>query len=238
MVSKEIRKLIAEAKALSDEDLLKRLQYGAETVAEGIKIAATSYMEALERGLDVLDSQYPFKEFFPDIVSGKMNVEVISRYGNKPKLVRAIGSLVPEEQEKLLKPEAKLPILKQNGNQYDIAITPIGSIEEKDVSWIFAERRILSPKEQRKYAPPIKETKRTEVPKVEYPPSERYLCLDQIYTKEQLAFMETWGEKNGMSLAEVDRHTSAKYLKGFPETPVNANVRVSAKNRGQELRKE
>lgn len=139
-------------KTMSPADLRTFFERSVASTVEGFTNAATAYAEMKNRGMDL---SFIAKDL-------TVALELISQQGLKPELVinffgdtgllKTLAAIVPEDQEKLIPPGAKVPVLF--GGQ--VVNLPPAGMSENQRKQVFGDGRIRTPAEQKPFATPPK----------------------------------------------------------------------------------
>lgn len=139
-------------KTFSPGELRRFYDQSIGATVEGLANAAIAYAEMKNRGMDL---SFITKKWAAalELISGQgLKPELVIKFFGDTDLLRSLAAIVPEDQEKLVPPEVKIPVLC--GTQV-INLPPAG-LSENQRKQVFGDGRIRTPAEQKPYAVPPK----------------------------------------------------------------------------------
>jgi len=112
-----------------------------------------------DRGADVLSYKAtPFGRHLPAVASGRLNPEILVRYGGaSDSILSAVSSLVREEQEKIIGENPKVEILVPNATRTEYEARPIRTYDLTSIQarLVFGGGKIRTIEEQRPLLPAL-----------------------------------------------------------------------------------
>lgn len=138
-------------KCLSDTQIIAGLRDALSQSAEGLRKAAPYYTEARERGLDLSGFTNPTLSYLPDVASGRLDAEILVRFGGFAPALAAAATLVPEVQRDLLANGGKVKVLEASGETREARLADLSAAMLRQV---VGQGRVRSPDEQKQHMAP------------------------------------------------------------------------------------
>lgn len=135
-------------KTLSQDDLRSFYDQSIGATVAGLTNAAIAYAEMKNRGMDI---SFITKKWAAalELISGRgLKPELVIKFFGDTDLLKCLAAIVPEDQEKLIPPEVKIPVLF--GTQ--VVNMPPAGLSENQRKQVFGDGRIRTPAEQKPYA--------------------------------------------------------------------------------------
>lgn len=205
-------------KRLSNTAIIAGLREGLAMSAEGLRKAAPYYVEARERGLDLSGFTSPMLSYLPDVASGKLDAEILVRFGGFAPVLAVAATLVPEEQQAVLANDGKVQVVESSGKVREARLADLSAATLRQV---VGQGRVRTPAEQKQHMAPAP---RPVASRVSRDPSE--WDLRNAMDSSQMVDLQKRADKAGITPAEyaVRCMVSHRRLKDKPTT-VTAETR-------------
>lgn len=140
-------------KQMSTPDLWREFKAAWSALSSHLRHVAELYVELTERGEDVSAFNLAtVSQYFVDIAHGRLDPAFAWQNSSYPPLVRAVATLVPEEQAKLAKPGATVAVAVE-GSQTEVVNVRPAHLKVDQIKQVFVGGRIRTPAQQRRDAP-------------------------------------------------------------------------------------
>lgn len=202
--------LTMNMKQMSNEQIIAGLQAGLSLSAKGLCEAAPYYVEARERGLDLSGISSPMLAYLPDVAAGRLDAEMLIRFGGLPPVMAAVATLLPEEQRAVLANDGKINVIDPSGKVREARMAGLSKAQLSQVIDT-KQGRIRTTAEQR---PHLSATSRPVRPVA----SRDEWNLREALSAEQMVQVTANAEKLGITPAEyaVRCMVNYKWIKDKP----------------------
>lgn len=186
-------------KRLSNTAIIAGLLEGLGMSAEGLRKAAPYYVEARERGLDLSGFTSPVLSYLPDVASGKLDAEMLVRFGGfAPALLAVAATLVPEDQKAVLANNGKVQVVESTGKVCEVRLADLSLAVLRQV---VGEGRVRTPTEQKLHMAPAPRPVVSRVPTVQRDEPDEW-DLRGALDSTQMVHLEKRAAEAGMTPAQ------------------------------------
>jgi hypothetical protein len=149
-----------QLKAMSDKELLEKLDRALKVTEAGLRLAAVYWMELSSRGATAgTGITVPWSAYLPAVAAGRLDPRMILAYGWSPGMLDIVADLVPEDQAKIANPREPIPLVvpDADGGLKTIMRSP-ELMKASELRQVFGDGRIRTPDEQRPHVamPPVR----------------------------------------------------------------------------------
>lgn len=143
-----------QAKSMTTQQLFTEFNTCTIRVSEGLYRMAVLWVELENRGENLSVIKTPFRQFFPDIASGRLLPEVVLEYGGAPKKLEIFSTLVAEDQRRLASEDAAVPLVVRTASgAAEVRTVNPHEMRLSEIRQVFGEGRIRTPSEQQRFVP-------------------------------------------------------------------------------------
>lgn len=200
-------------KKMKTSEVWEAFRHALDVTAGGMMQMAECWVELVSRGENMTSYQNPMFSFLPDVASGKLLPDVLLRYGGTPSLTTAIAALVPEDQKKLTRPDARVAVAMADGTTRRARIT---DLKVSELRQVLGDGRIRTVSEQQRHLAPPQRVFGSRAS--EAAPINSDFDLYAIMTADQRKQITALAEAVGMTPAEftLDDMVRHRTLRGRP----------------------
>lgn len=185
-------------KRLSNTAIIAGLLDGLSQSAEGLRKAAPYYVEARERGLDLSGFTSPVLSYLPDVASGKLDAEMLVRFGGFAPVLAVAAGLLPEDQKAILANNGKVQVVESTGKVCEVRLADLSSAVLRQV---VGEGRVRTPAEQKLHMAPAPRPVVSRVPTVQRDEPDEW-DLRGALDSTQMVHLEKRAAEAGMTPAQ------------------------------------
>lgn len=189
-------------KTMTTPELWAALKAAITATAEGLLRMARLWVELESRGEDLSAYRNPMLAFLPQVAGGALLPEVLLLYGGNPELIEAISGLVPEDQEKLTKPDARVKVLAAEGGTRSARLT---DLRKSEIRQVLGSGKIRTVAEQQRHLAPAPRTFKTR-PGARQPVNAQFDLLpflDVAQVRRWTLMAEEFGKTPGEFMADA-----------------------------------
>lgn len=108
---------------------------------------AAIWVELERRGEDMTSLRGGIGKYLPAIAAGTVLPDVVVRFAGHASLLRAVSSLTPDQQRKILS-DGSVEVAERKNGHHTVRMLPVAALSSSQIRLVFADRQIRTETEQ------------------------------------------------------------------------------------------